>query len=160
MLMPNSLQKGSLRAKLPSPKASDRRSAAERSEGRREAVAFQFQPARLSMKSSPSQYPHSKSSFPFRPHPATKFPEYPRRETLQVGCPGRLRRVGSQGARDSGFRSPSEDHPEFSDGHPSLLDPESVPWGSAVTGSPRASDEAIRRRSHYPGVVSRGRMGP
>ena len=29
------------------------------------------------MKSSPSQCLHSKSSFPFRPHPATKFPEYP-----------------------------------------------------------------------------------
>ena len=75
--MPHSLQQGSLRAKLPSPSAPDRRSAAERSEVRRKAVGFQFQPERLSMQSSPSQCPHPKSSFPFRPHPATKFPEYP-----------------------------------------------------------------------------------
>src|ERR1039457_5840099 len=77
MLMPHSLQKGSLRAKLPSPSAPDRRSAAERSEVRREAVGFQFQPKRLSMQSIPSQCPHPKCSFPFRPHLATKFPEYP-----------------------------------------------------------------------------------
>ena len=50
---------------------------AERSEVRREAVGFQFQPKRLSMQSIPSQCPHPKCSFPFRPHLATKFPEYP-----------------------------------------------------------------------------------
>src|ERR1017187_5835858 len=99
MLMPHSLQQGSLRAKLPSPSAPDRRSAAERSEVRRKAVGFQFQPERLSMQSSPSQCPHPKSSFPFRPHPATKFPEYPGQRYCGE-YPGRLRGGDGEGKEE------------------------------------------------------------
>src|SRR5664279_3490300 len=80
MLMAHSLQKRPLQAKLLSPKAPDRRSAAERSEVRSEAVESQFQAARPSMKSSPSQGLHSTSSFPFSLHPPTKFQEYPSKE--------------------------------------------------------------------------------
>src|ERR1017187_7140048 len=113
MLMPHSLQKGSLRAKLPSPSAPDRRSAAERSEVRREAVGFQFQPKRLSMQSIPSQCPHPKCSFPFRPHLATKFPEYPELLTevqikvsveLVVELPAHVETLPTQTAGNSAVR--------------------------------------------------------
>src|SRR5258706_7160771 len=45
------------------PKAHDRRSAAKRSEVRREAVGSQFQRQRQAMRSRPAQGFHSKSSF-------------------------------------------------------------------------------------------------
>src|ERR1035437_312985 len=77
MLMAHSLQKRPLQAKLLSPKAPARRSAAERSEARREAVGFELQPEYPSMESSPPRCLHSKSFLSFSLHPATKFPEYP-----------------------------------------------------------------------------------
>src|ERR1017187_8649913 len=77
MLMAHSLQKRPLQAKLLSPKTPARRSAAERSEARREAVGFELQPEYPSMESSPPRCLHSKSFLSFSLHPATKFPEYP-----------------------------------------------------------------------------------